>query len=404
MVTYEQFYEALRYALNHLYDPNVQRTSPLAGMLGIHRASLPSLALQQALLDGIASLEPQKDGSTNPARRRSYEILLYRYVQQWSQQELADQLGISPRHLRREQRAALEVLAQALCEKHHVSLYHSGGASYEAPHEQEDKGAVIQKELAWLEGAPANVALGLEEVLADAVRLARPMAMEHDTDLVIDAPPVPPVNAHPSALRQLLLSLLAMGVRHGRGGSVIVSTRSEGWSVGVTVAALAPSSEGLSSDDQVNLNVIRHLLRTCRGRLETPSTRDRFAVKVILPASEQVPVLAIDDNEDALALIRRFLTGTSYRFMGTATLDGALAIAQQTPPRIILMDVMMPVIDGWELMGRLRQHPSTSSVPIIVCTILAEEDLALSLGASGFIRKPFGREALLQALDRLRSS
>ena len=68
------------------------------------------------------------------------------------------------------------------------------------------------------------------------------------------------------------------------------------------------------------------------------------------------------------------------------------------------MDVMMPVIDGWELMGHLRQHPATSSVPIVVCTILAEEDLALSLGASDFIRKPFGREALLRVLDRQRSS
>lgn len=404
MVTYEQFYEALRYALNHLYDPNVQRTSPLAAMLGIHSASSPSLALQQALLDGISSLERQKDVPSNPALRRSYEILLFRYVQQWSQQELADQLGISPRHLRREQRAALEILAQSLCEKYHVSLCHPVGETHEAPREPEDKGTVIKRELAWLDGASLDAALGLEDVLADALRLTRPMAMEHDTDLVVDAPPIPPVTAHPSALRQLLLSLLAMGVRHGRGGRVIVSARSEGWGVGVTVSAPGTSSESLSSDDQVNLNVVRHLLRTCRGRLELATARGRFVVKVVLPSSEQVPILAIDDNEDTLALIQRFLTGTSYRFIGSATLNGALTVAQQTPPRIILVDVMMPVIDGWELMGHLRQHPATSSVPIVVCTILAEEDLALSLGASDFIRKPFSREALLRVLDRQRSS
>lgn len=74
-------------------------------------------------------------------------------------------------------------------------------------------------------------------------------------------------------------------------------------------------------------------------------------------------------------------------------------MAQESPPRIIVLDVMMPEIDGWEVLGRLRQHPLTSHIPIIICTILAEEELALSLGASGFLRKPVSREAFLGALD-----
>jgi CheY-like chemotaxis protein len=61
---------------------------------------------------------------------------------------------------------------------------------------------------------------------------------------------------------------------------------------------------------------------------------------------------------------------------------------------------MMPEIDGWELLGKFRHHPQTGQIPIIVCTILSQKELALSLGASGFIHKPVTRQNLLLELDR----
>jgi len=64
------------------------------------------------------------------------------------------------------------------------------------------------------------------------------------------------------------------------------------------------------------------------------------------------------------------------------------------------VDVMMPGVDGWELLGRLRQHPLTGHIPIVVCTVLTQEELALSLGASDFLPKPVARQAFLEALDR----
>jgi CheY-like chemotaxis protein len=122
---------------------------------------------------------------------------------------------------------------------------------------------------------------------------------------------------------------------------------------------------------------------------------------VSLPALEQLPVLVIDDNANTLRLLQRYATCTRYRLVGAETLQEGLALAQDLAPRIIVLDVMMPDLDGWEVLGRLRQHPLTSQIPIVVCTILAEEELALSLGASGFIRKPVSRESFLHALDRL---
>ena len=61
---------------------------------------------------------------------------------------------------------------------------------------------------------------------------------------------------------------------------------------------------------------------------------------------------------------------------------------------------MLPEIDGWELLGRLREHPRTGKTPIIVCSILPQEDLALALGAATLIRKPVSQSAFLLALDQ----
>ena len=57
-------------------------------------------------------------------------------------------------------------------------------------------------------------------------------------------------------------------------------------------------------------------------------------------------------------------------------------------------------IDGWEMLGRLREHPQLEGIPILVCTILPQDKLALTLGAAGFVSKPVNRESLLEALNR----
>ena len=79
----------------------------------------------------------------------------------------------------------------------------------------------------------------------------------------------------------------------------------------------------------------------------------------------------------------------------------AVKVAEAATPAAILLDVMLPGVDGWELLGRLREHPQMQEVPVIVCTILPQERVALTLGAAAFLRKPVSREALLAALDQL---
>jgi CheY-like chemotaxis protein len=62
---------------------------------------------------------------------------------------------------------------------------------------------------------------------------------------------------------------------------------------------------------------------------------------------------------------------------------------------------MIPEMDGWEVLQRLRNHPQTASIPIIICSVLDSPELAYSLGASLFLSKPIGRDDILNALHKI---
>jgi CheY-like chemotaxis protein len=141
------------------------------------------------------------------------------------------------------------------------------------------------------------------------------------------------------------------------------------------------------------------LAELCQSNLVISDSDSTFSARLTLPGLEQLPVLVIDDNEDTLEFITRCTSGTRYRALITRDPEKAVSIAQELSPRIILLDVMMPQIDGWKILMRLKNHPATANIPVIICTILAQEELALSLGASSFVRKPFTRQTILAALD-----
>jgi CheY-like chemotaxis protein len=112
---------------------------------------------------------------------------------------------------------------------------------------------------------------------------------------------------------------------------------------------------------------------------------------------EPQPILLIDDHADTADLLQRYTEGTHYRLITCPNPMGALAVAEEQQPLLILLDVMMPRMDGWEVLTRLKQHEATAAIPVYVCTVLDQAELALSLGADGFLRKPLTRQALLEA-------
>ncbi|HYT63021.1 MAG TPA: response regulator [Gemmatimonadales bacterium] len=109
--------------------------------------------------------------------------------------------------------------------------------------------------------------------------------------------------------------------------------------------------------------------------------------------------LIIDDDPDLLLLVRRTLEFTAGWQVATAGSGAAgIAIAQATRPQVILVDVMMPEMDGYEVCRRLKADPTTAVVPIVLLTArrdLNQRKLAES-GASGVLFKPFQPVELAQ--------
>jgi len=402
-LTREQFLKHLRDGLTHLQDPGRLRRSRLATLLGVaNRFDTPS-ALQRILTEAIESLEPEAAEPPRSRAWRCYESLYYRYVEQLSQQEVADQLGVSPRQVRREQRAALETLGYKLWKQFDLKAHLQENADERAPSQAPEDKPEVDEALAWLVNAHADQPTDASMALPATVALARPLATQRQVDLRAATPTdLPSLAIDPVAFRQMLLNVLTVAIRRApSGGEVGISAESLRWDVEVQVRGQRTRSDpqAIARDDEVSLDMARQLAGICGARLILSGSEDTFVATLVLPALEQLPVVAIDDTAGTLQLLQRYATGTRYRLIGVRDPEQALSIAEKTSPQIIILDVMMPQVDGWEILGRLRQHPITGQIPIIVCTILAQEELAISLGASGFMRKPITRQAFLAALD-----
>lgn len=404
MMTNEEFLKHLRSALGHLYEPDRLRQSPLATLLGVANRLDTFSALQHILTEAIESLEP---GADEPSHSRAWEIhepLFYRYVQQLSQRQVAQQLGMSVRHLRRKEHAALEVLAGHLWEQFDLQAKLREDTDGEtAPEEAAVATPSVSEELAWLKNTPPESPTDLNQVLPDVMHLAEPLAVQHRVHLEASTTDsVPSLAVHSVALSQILLNLLSVAIGRSSGGQVSISARPLPMGLEVRIRGEpSPSTIPSVSDDHANgLDSAKQLAGLCGSKLILSDCEQAFSAVLILPNLQQLLVLVIDDNADTLQLLQRYAVNTRYHLITTRDPEQALSLAEKFSLRIIVLDVMMPQVDGWKVLGRLRQHPLMAHVPIVVCTILAQEELAFALGASGFLRKPVTRQAFLAALDR----
>lgn len=398
-MTREELLDQLRDALNHLYDPDRLRRSALAARFGVANRFDTATALQRILTDAIAALKPPAGEPPQSPAWQIYEPLFYRYVEQLSAEEVADQLGIGTRHLRRWQTAALEALADVLWQQY-------GSAEWDAPAPIEAPGgdpAGLRQELAWLKDASGADTTDLAESLPAILDLAGKLAGRHQVFLdVAQAENLPCVGLSPVALRQILLNLFSVAIPRTHGGRLEVRARQAAWDVQINIRCPQyPSGPRPPLEDEAdNLNMARQLAEICGCRLNLAADARGFDATLALPALEQIPVLVIDDKTDTLQLLQRYASGSRYRLIPVSDGEQAVETARRVAPQVIVLDVMMPRIDGWELLGRLRADPKTQDAAIIVHTILAQRDLALLLGANDFLRKPVSRADFLAALDR----
>jgi DNA-binding response OmpR family regulator len=115
-------------------------------------------------------------------------------------------------------------------------------------------------------------------------------------------------------------------------------------------------------------------------------------------------VLICDDDALLLDLVQYRLASRGYEVSVAKDGGEALKRLQEATPDAIVLDAMMPVIDGYELLRRIREAPETAQVPVIMLTARKQEQdilSALELGASDYMVKPFIPEELVARLSRL---
>ncbi len=122
------------------------------------------------------------------------------------------------------------------------------------------------------------------------------------------------------------------------------------------------------------------------------------------PLTMKAKILVVDDEPDMVELIETNLTAAGFSVLMAATGQEALRLARTQHPQLILLDVMLPELDGLEICKRLRLDPATRAIPIVMLTARASEIdrvLGLELGADDYVTKPFSVRELVLRVKKL---
>jgi signal transduction histidine kinase/CheY-like chemotaxis protein len=256
---------------------------------------------------------------------------------------------------------------------------------------------------------------------------------------------VPAVRADRGRLRQILYNLLSNAIKFTPvGGEIRVEGGADESHVRISVI---DTGWGIAAHDQqrvfeeftqvgdpesrqagtgLGLALTRRLVETHGGRLELESAVGvGSSFTVVLPRAESelaapaidelttLPprvepqarpadghVLVIEDDPQAVALLRGYLEPDGYVVESVSDGVEGIAIARRQRPAAILLDVMLKGLDGWEVLRRLKADVELREIPVLMVTVVDQQDLGLALGAVDYLVKPVERSALLHALER----
>jgi len=401
MLSHEELISELRKALAHLDDVFYLEKSPLARYIRfpMHSTDLSwGQGFRRVLRLAIDALMPHGSAGNDATNVLAYEVL-YRYaVSKQSIIAIATQLGIPERQAYRELRRGLDTLAQSLCgfmvDSEPETMAGAGPSSREVYGD-------VQR-LLGAEDQEVNIA----QLVTEVTEQARALAKERDVrlSLMLGSPRLY-ITINRIVLRQALLNIL----------SSAITLVSPGEEVGVRMLqdgshALIefwhPSPEPLTSPSpkspyamSVALLDLIHV-----QRVESQPEEGLAHIAVRIPLATERTVLIVDDNEDLVALFRRYLHQQPYLVQAAQSYSDALEKIKSLKPDVVILDVMMPGRDGWEVLQTLRATRTGHDFRIIVCSIIDDPELAMALGANAFLNKPVGREQLLQTIREVLSS
>lgn len=395
---YETFAGWVRDALNRLYDSPYLQAHPLATLLAedTDAALQRGRNLRRLLLEAIQAMRPAAGVPAQSPDWRAYRILELRYIEGLSPNEAMERLALGKSQYFRDQARVLEALTDMLWQRARATASSVAEADNVA---QED---LIRAEIERLCAQAAWGTVDMAEVLEELRAVVEPLAQAKG--VTVHFTPMQRftvLHADRIVLRQAVLNVITYALGVARRGRIEVNGFAGGGETGICITAYgnAPAPPSASTQDRdISLEVCHQLLVAMRGVLRLEVTKESWEARLVWPVAEPRILLVVDDNTSFVDLFRRYLAGQNWEVLGAANSTEARLIIAETRPTVITLDVMMPQEDGWEFLMALKKEPDTRNIPVLVCSVLNEPQLALTLGAAAYLAKPVTQQALLQAL------
>lgn len=406
MTTTEEYEQELLKALIHLNDPAYRPSEALYRLINCSPKD-GVLTFEVTLLRTIEDLKPQTDVPSTTETQLLYDLLHKRFVEKLTQEETAEHLHVGRTSIHRLQLKAVHVLSRMLWGRAHPE-----GSVTESRFDQErdeEPGkellnsqaahwkSQVRYELASLEKLAPRSASNVGEVIANVQELITVLSSQMgfqfevnslQQDLVADV--------HPSILSQILIVVLERLARYGTNGQIILNARLDEKVVKIELIRTNPIEiKNIEKEFITDIIIPKGVL------IEACLNDNRVTVSIQLPSADKVTVLVVDDNPDIALLYRRSTEKTKYHIVHIRKGQELFDAIEAGKPDVIVLDIVLPDVDGWHLLMRLNQNPATQSIPVIICSVVRDEALAMSLGAELCLSKPVRSKQFLQALDQV---
>ena len=285
----------------------------------------------------------------------------------------------------------------------------------------------------------------LEPVLRDVAATALTLVEKKSNRLDVQLEPhLGRMMSDLTKVRQILLNLLSNAAKFTERGTVTLSVRREVTKVSDTIVfAVSDTGIGMTTEQVsrlfqrfvqadasttrryggtgLGLSLTKALAEMLGGSVEVASRHgEGTRFEVSLPAtyraetlvdelasqdvsvSEGDLVLVIDDDADQRTLMTKFLNREGFKARTAPDGNTGLRMARELKPRAILLDVMMPGVDGWSVLSALKADPDMNGIPVIMVTFVEQRALAASLGAADYVVKPVRWDRFKAVMDRYR--
>jgi signal transduction histidine kinase/DNA-binding response OmpR family regulator len=284
-----------------------------------------------------------------------------------------------------------------------------------------------------MELEPARVSL--VAILEHGLSMVREHAAGRDVTLTLEIEPgLDAVTADELRLKQVVLNLLTNAVKFNvDGGSVVVAARRQDGDALVTVRDTGPGippaererifeafqrggrgARTATEGTGLGLTLSRRIVELHGGRLwleddESPGSTFAFLVPLATapdtPPPDEAPggrptVLVVEDDPRSADLLRLYLEDAGFAVRIAGDGEEGVRMARSLLPAAVLLDVLLPRLDGWDVLARLKSEQRTATLPVLIVSMLDQRGKAFALGAAEYLVKPVAREQVVGALHR----